>query len=116
MLYVVEVGRNKHEEKVVIECDNMTEAENFGELNRSIQEYRYAFVEAPSWSELAYAKYARPLSMLDKDEVAAIDDIMEEYLDEEFYYDINPYDENNEEHRRIFELQDRVPFGKGDII
>lgn len=116
MLYVVEVGRNKHEEKVVVACDNIMEAENFGELNRSIMEYEYAFVEAPSRSELAYAKYGRPLSMLDKNEMAAIEDIIEEYLDEEFYYNIDAYDENNPEHCRIFKLQDRVPFGKGDII
>lgn len=116
MLYIIEVGRAKHEEYAVVDCKNIMEAENFGELNRSIMEYKYAFVEAPSRSELAYAKYGRPLSMLDKDEMTAIEDILEEYLDEEFYYDINVYDENNPEHRRVFELQDRIPFGKGDII
>ena len=112
----MEVGRAKHEEYRVVDCKNIIEAEFFGELNRSIMEYKYAFVDAPSRSELAYAKYGRPLSMLDKDEMTAIEDIIEEYLDEEFYYDINVYDENNPEHRKIFELQDRIPFGKDYII
>lgn len=116
MLYVVEVGRNKHEETVVVECENLMEAENFAELNRNIQEYKYAVVDAPSPSELAYAKFDRPLSMLDKNEIEVIDEIIYAYLEEEFYYDINPYDEGNKEHRRIFELQDRIPFGKDDII
>ena len=116
MLYIIEVGRAKHEEYAVVNCDNAMEAGDFGELNRSIMEYKYAFVEAPSRSELAYAKYGRPLSMLNKDETTAIENIIEEYLDEEFYYNINVYDENNPEHRRIFELQDRIPFGKDNII
>lgn len=116
MLYIIEVGRAKHEEYRVVDCKNIIEAEFFGELNRSIMEYKYAFVDAPSRSELAYAKYGRPLSMLDKDEMTAIEDIIEEYLDEEFYYGINVYDENNPEHRKIFELQDRIPFGKDYII
>lgn len=116
MLYVVEVGRNKHEETVIVECNSLIEAESFAELNRNIQEYKYAFINAPSRSELAYAKFDRPLSMLDKNEIEVIDEIMDAYLDEEFYFDINLYDEDNEEHRRIFELQDRIPFGKDDII
>lgn len=116
MLYVVEVGRNKHEETVVVQCNNLMEAENFAELNRNIQEYKYAFVDAPSRSELAYANFDRPLSMLNRNEIEKIDVIMDAYLDEEFYYDINLYDEDNEKHRRIFELQDRIPFGKDDII
>ena len=116
MLYVVEVGRNEHEETVVVECSNLIEAESFADLNMNVIEYEYAVVDAPSRSELAYANFGRPLSMLDKNEIEVIDTIMDAYLDEEFYYDINPYDEDNEEHRRIFESQDRIPFGKDDII
>ena len=116
MLYVVEVGRNKHEETVVVECNNVMEAENFAELNMNIQEYKYAVLESPSRSELAYAKFDRPLCMLDRKEIEVIDEIRDAYLEEEFYYDINPFDVDNLEHRRIFELQDRIPFGKDDII
>ena len=116
MLYIIEVGRAKHEETVVVECKNIWEAHYFGGMNRNILEYMYAFVDAPDREELAYSNFGRPLSILDKDEKTAIEDIIEEYLDEEFYYDINVYDENNPEHRKVFELQNRIPFGKDGII